>query len=133
MNVFVARSDALAEATTEVLTGDVIDVPTGRHDTVSDWLLSMGLQHYLCLLNSNGFDDIDFLVSNCAMRTAYQLNMRACCMQIRRIIQFAATKSGLAWLYLCTQYIVGLVDLLVPCRNNMFANSIIALTMHSIY
>jgi len=43
---------------------DVIDVPTGgSQDTVSDWLLSMGLQQYLSVLVGNGFDDVDFLVS----------------------------------------------------------------------
>ena len=39
---------------------DVIDVPIGRYDTVADWLLVMGMQQYLNLLISNGFDDINY-------------------------------------------------------------------------
>lgn len=50
-------------APVEVKNEDVIEVPIGQHDTVSDWLLSLGLQNYLGLLIANGFDDIDFLVS----------------------------------------------------------------------
>jgi hypothetical protein len=39
--------------------------PIGNHghDSVADWLLSLGFQHYLGLFIANGFDDIDFLVS----------------------------------------------------------------------
>ena len=56
-------TDALGEVTTEA-PNDVIDVPIGPYDTVADWLLAMGMQQYLNLLISNGFDDIDFLVSS---------------------------------------------------------------------
>lgn len=46
---------------------DVIEAPVSSHDrqpdTIADWLLSLGLQQYLGLMVSNGFDDIDFLVS----------------------------------------------------------------------
>jgi len=56
--------DALGEVTAEV-PNDVIDVPIGSYDTVADWLLAMGMQQYLNLLISNGFDDINFLVSPC--------------------------------------------------------------------
>lgn len=46
---------------------DVIEAPVSTHDhqpdTIADWLLSLGLQHYLGLMVSNGFDDVDFLVS----------------------------------------------------------------------
>lgn len=43
---------------------EAIDVPVARNDTLSDWLLSMGLQQYLGLFIVNGFDEIDFLVRN---------------------------------------------------------------------
>ena len=57
-------ADSLSQPTTGPKMDDVIDVPTGgSQDTVSDWLLSMGLQQYLSVLVGNGFDDVDFLVS----------------------------------------------------------------------
>lgn len=49
-------------APAQVNNDDVIEVPVGNHDTVADWLLSLGLQHYLNLMVTNGFDDIHFLV-----------------------------------------------------------------------
>ncbi len=59
-------SDAMGGAPVEVKNEEnVIEVPPiGHHDTVADWLLSLGLQNYLGLLIANGFDDIDFLVSS---------------------------------------------------------------------
>ena len=56
-------------APVEVKSEDVIEVPIGHHDTVSDWLLSLGLQHYLALMVTNGFDDVDFLVSHLLLLT----------------------------------------------------------------
>lgn len=47
---------------TQVTNQDVIEVPINGHDTIADWLLSLGLQHYLSLFVSNGFDDVNFLV-----------------------------------------------------------------------
>jgi hypothetical protein len=59
-------SDAMGGAPVEVKNEDVIEVPpigNHGHDSVADWLLSLGFQHYLGLFIANGFDDIDFLVS----------------------------------------------------------------------
>ena len=53
-------------APVEVKNEDVIEVPpigNHGHDSVADWLLSLGFRHYLGLFIANGFDDIDFLVS----------------------------------------------------------------------
>jgi len=53
-------------APAEVKNDDVIEVPpigNHGHDSVADWLLSLGFQHYLGLFIANGFDDVDFLVS----------------------------------------------------------------------
>lgn len=59
-------SDAMGGAPAEVKNQDVIEVPpigNHGHDSVADWLLSLGFQHYLGLFIANGFDDVDFLVS----------------------------------------------------------------------
>lgn len=60
----LCHSDAMGGAPTQPNNEDVIDVPIDAHGTVSDWLLSLGLQQYLGLLIANGFDDPDFLVSH---------------------------------------------------------------------
>lgn len=62
----IAVSDAMGGAPAEVKNQDVIEVPpigNHGHDSVADWLLSLGFQHYLGLFIANGFDDVDFLVS----------------------------------------------------------------------
>lgn len=62
----LAVSDAMGGAPAEVKNQDVIEVPpigNHGHDSVADWLLSLGFQHYLGLFIANGFDDVDFLVS----------------------------------------------------------------------
>lgn len=42
---------------------DIIEVPiSSSYDTIADWLLSLGMQQYLSLFVTNGFNDIDFLV-----------------------------------------------------------------------
>ncbi|XP_046655890.1 ankyrin repeat and SAM domain-containing protein 1A-like [Daphnia pulicaria] len=61
---FQNRLDAMGGAPAEVKNQDVIEVPpigNHGHDSVADWLLSLGFQHYLGLFIANGFDDVDFL------------------------------------------------------------------------
>ena len=54
-----------AQTTPSNCDDESVEVPVvGRPNTVSDWLLLLGLTQYLSLLTANGFDDIDFLVDS---------------------------------------------------------------------